>query len=91
MIPAIISAIAAVFKTVATYLAWARDKTMIALGAAQERNKSAEAEASTQEALKEIADERSAIPDVATDPDDLARELRGQKPNSGGSGRKRPF
>ena len=69
----------------------ARDKLLVTLGASQERNKATEAEADTQEALKEIADDRSAIPDAATNPDDLARELRGQKSGSGGSGRKRPF
>jgi hypothetical protein len=91
VIAAIISALAAAIKVAASYLAWARDRTLIALGAAQERNKSSEAEAATQEAIKDIADERSAIPPAPTDPDDLARELRGQKSGAGGSGRKRPF
>jgi hypothetical protein len=90
MISAIATALAAIFKVVATWLSYARDKTLIALGATQERAKINEADAATQSAIKEVADERSAIEDAATDPDDLARELRAQMDGKP-SGRKRPF
>lgn len=86
----ILSLLAAFAKGVVSAIGLARDKLLIALGASQERAKINEADTATQEAIKEVADERSSIRDAATDPDDLARELRGQmigKP----SGRKRPF
>lgn len=90
MIAAIISAVAAALKLAVTWIGYARDKTLIALGATQERAKANEASSATQEAIKEVADERSAVEDAATDPDDLARELRAQM-NGKPSGRKRPF
>jgi acyl-CoA reductase-like NAD-dependent aldehyde dehydrogenase len=91
VIAAIAQAVAAAFQALLAWLQKKRDDLLVSLGAAQERNKAAEANAETQEALKEVADERSSIPDAATDPDDLARELRRQKSGAGGSGRKRPF
>jgi hypothetical protein len=90
MLAAIISALAAAFKLAASWIGFARDKLLIALGASQERAKINEADAATQSAIKEVADERSAIEDAATDPDDLARELRAQMSGKP-SGRKRPF
>jgi hypothetical protein len=90
MVAAIVSALAALFKLAASWIGYARDKTLIALGATQERAKANEASAATQEAIKEVADERSAVEDAAADPDDLARELRAQM-NGKPSGRKRPF
>lgn len=91
MIAAIISALAAAFKAAVTWMGFARDKLLISLGASQERTKVNEAEAATQEALKDITDERAAVPDAATDADDIARELRKQKSGGGTSDRKRPF
>jgi len=90
MIAAIISAVAAALKLAAAWVGFARDKLLVALGASQERAKINEANTVTQEALKEVADERSSIDDSATDPDDLARELRKQG-GPGRSDRKRPF
>lgn len=87
----IVSFLAALAKGVATYLGLARDRLLISLGATQERAKANEANTVTQESLKEVADERSSIDDPATDPDDLARELRSQKNGSSVTGRKRPF
>jgi hypothetical protein len=86
----IVSLLAALAKGVATYIGLARDRLLIALGATQERAKINEASSATQEAIKEVADERSAVPDAATDPDDLAREFRSQMDGKP-SGRKRPF
>jgi hypothetical protein len=90
MISAIVTALAALFKLAASWISYARDKTLIALGATQERAKINEASATTQESLKEVADERSSIDDPATDVDDLARELRRSGTGSR-SDRKRPF
>lgn len=90
MISAIVSALAALFKLAASWISYARDRTLIALGATQERAKANEASSATQEAIKEVADERSAIEDAATDPDDLAKDLRSQMTGKT-SGRKRPF
>jgi hypothetical protein len=90
MIAAIISAVAAALKLAVTWIGYARDKTLIMLGATQERAKANEASSATQEAIKEVADERSAVPDAATDPDDLARDMRSQMDGKP-SGRKRPF
>lgn len=90
MLAAIVSAVAAALKLAVTWIGYARDRTLIALGATQERAKANEASAATQEAIKEVADERSAIPAAATDNDDIARDLRAQM-TSKPSGRKRPF
>lgn len=87
---AVVSFLAALAKGVASYIGLARDRLLIALGATQERAKANEASSATQEAIKEVADERSAVPDAATDPDDLARDLRSQMAGKP-SGRKRPF
>jgi hypothetical protein len=92
MLASILGAVAAALKAVAAYITWARDRTLVALGAAQERNASSEAQAATQEILKEVADERASIPDPATDNDDIAGELRKQKTgNSSVGSRRRPF
>jgi hypothetical protein len=90
VISAVISALAAAFKLAATWLGFARDKLLVALGASQERAKINEANTATQESLKEVADERSSIDDPATDADDLARELR-RAGTGNRSDRKRPF
>jgi len=90
MLAAIISAVAAALKLAVTWLGYARDKTLIALGATQERAKANEASSATQEAIKEVADERSAVEDAATDADDLAKDFRAQMSDKP-SGRKRPF
>lgn len=87
---AVISFLATLAKGVVAWIGIRRDRLLISLGASQERAKINEADSATQEAIKEVADERSAIEDAATDPDDLARELRGQM-NGKPSGRKRPF
>lgn len=87
----ILGAISAAVKLAAGYLGWKRDKTLIALGRSEQKQIDTEAQEQAQEVIKDIADERSAIPDAASDPDDVARELRGQKTGFGGSGRKRPF
>lgn len=90
MLTSALAFLAAFVKGVVMWLEHKREQLLIALGATQERAKSNEASAATQQAIKEIADERSAIPDAATDNDDIARDLRAQMDGKP-SGRKRPF
>jgi hypothetical protein len=50
-----------------------------------------EAALETQEVVNDVADARAGLPAVASDPDDLARELRAERTTTSAGRRRRPF
>ncbi len=67
MIAAIISALAAAFKVVATWLSYARDKTLIALGGTQQQASSLQERLDALQQANRLREEARA--DINSDPD----------------------